>query len=82
MVVVGSRPLTVAEVVAVARDHAPVEVDPAVDRTMAASRAVVESAVSGGRVVYGVTTGFGALARTHIPPDQAVLVQQARRTRW
>ena len=77
MVVVGSRPLTVAEVVAVARDRAPVEVDPAVDGTMAASRAVVESAVTDGRVVYGVTTGFGALARTHIPPDQAVLVQQA-----
>ena len=77
MVVVGARPLTVAEVVAVARDREPVEVDPSVDTTMAASRAVVEAAVRDERVVYGVTTGFGALARTRIPPDQAVLVQQA-----
>jgi histidine ammonia-lyase len=34
------------------------------------SRAVVEEAVRSGRVVYGVTTGFGRLAETVVPPDR------------
>jgi histidine ammonia-lyase len=35
-----------------------------------ASRAVVERAVREGRVVYGITTGFGALAEVVIPPER------------
>ena len=34
------------------------------------SRAVVEDAVREGRIVYGVTTGFGRLAETSIPLDR------------
>jgi len=63
--------------VAVARHHAPVELAPGMHERMAASRRVVDQAVSEGRTVYGVTTGFGALATTHIPPDQAERVQYA-----
>ena len=77
MVVVGAHPLTVGEIVAVARRGEKVEVDPAVERAMARSREVVTAAVGEGRTVYGVTTGFGALARTRIPPADAVQVQQA-----
>ncbi len=44
---------------------------------MAPSLAVVRAAIDEGRTVYGVTTGFGALARHRISPDQAVRVQQA-----
>jgi len=35
-----------------------------------AARAVVERAVAENRVVYGLTTGFGALAEVVIPPDR------------
>jgi len=35
-----------------------------------ASRAIVDAAVAEGRVVYGLTTGFGALADVVIPPDR------------
>lgn len=34
-----------------------------------ASRAVVDEAVASGRIVYGITTGFGALADVVIPPE-------------
>lgn len=37
---------------------------------MLRSRAVVERAVAEGATVYGVTTGFGRLAETPIPPDR------------
>jgi histidine ammonia-lyase len=77
MVVLGSRPLSVAEVVAVARDGERVEVAGDLDAAMAPSRATVERAIADGRVVYGVTTGFGALAGTRIPPGQVDQVQYA-----
>jgi histidine ammonia-lyase len=35
-----------------------------------AARAVVERAIAEGQVVYGLTTGFGALAEMVIPPDR------------
>jgi histidine ammonia-lyase len=43
---------------------------------MSASRAVVERAVSEGRVVYGLTTGFGALAEVVVPVDRLAELQE------
>ena len=77
MVLLGPRPLRIEEVVAVARHGEQVELDPEIDQTMAPARAIVERAVAEGRTVYGVTTGFGALATTRIAPADAVRVQQA-----
>jgi histidine ammonia-lyase len=73
----GARPLSIAEVVAVARHGERVELDPGVEQSMAPALAVVERAVAEARTVYGVTTGFGALATTHIPPGDVIRVQQA-----
>lgn len=58
--------LSIEDVVAVAAGAARAELGPGVADRMAASRAVVTEAVEQGRVMYGVTTGFGALADTHI----------------
>ena len=77
MVVLGRAPLSVSEVIAVARGGEKVEVAVDLDAGMAASRAHVERAVAEGRTVYGVTTGFGALAMTRVPPEQAEQVQYA-----
>ena len=49
---------------------APVSLAPAARERMQASRRVVERAVDGDRVVYGVTTGFGRLADTVIPTNR------------
>jgi histidine ammonia-lyase len=62
--------LTLADVAAVAAGS---EVSFAIgprDR-VAAARRVVEDAVASGEVVYGVTTGFGALANVRIDPAKA-----------
>ncbi|WP_435737491.1 histidine ammonia-lyase [Cellulosimicrobium sp. PMB13] len=74
-VVVGERPLSVDDVVAVARHGAGVRVaDVALD-AMAASRAVVDALADDDRPHYGVSTGFGALARRHIPVERRAQLQ-------
>jgi histidine ammonia-lyase len=40
-----------------------------------AARAVVDQAVASGEVVYGVTTGFGALANVRVDPERASELQ-------
>jgi histidine ammonia-lyase len=40
-----------------------------------AARSVVEDAVDSGAVVYGVTTGFGALANVRVTPERAADLQ-------
>jgi histidine ammonia-lyase len=77
MVIVGRDPLSVADVVAVARGGERVEAAADLDLGMAAARAVVERAVDERRTVYGVTTGFGALASTRVPVEQVDQVQYA-----
>ncbi|HEX3928916.1 MAG TPA: aromatic amino acid lyase, partial [Gemmatimonadales bacterium] len=69
-------PLTLADVVHVARDGASVELAAAARERVAKSRAFIESIVADGRTVYGVTTGFGKLAHVRIAPAD---VQQLQR---
>ncbi len=67
-------PLTPDDVVAVARG-AEVAFDAGARAKVEASRAVVERMVAEGRTIYGVTTGFGALAGTRIDPERAAELQ-------
>ena len=76
-VVIDGQPLTPAQVVAVARSGAPVTVAADAAESMSASRRVVEAALESHQVVYGVTTGFGALADTVVPPEEAAALQHA-----
>src|SRR3954453_2394899 len=69
------EPLTLDDVERVARG-APVGLGDGARDRMRASRDVIERAVAGGDVVYGVTTGFGALADTRIEPSQAAALQR------
>ncbi|WP_402373902.1 histidine ammonia-lyase [Isoptericola rhizosphaerae] len=68
-------PLTVDDVVAVARHDTPVRVADRARATMAAGRAVIEDLAADDRPHYGVTTGFGALARRHVPASQRARLQ-------
>ena len=54
------RDLTIEDVARVARDGAPVELDPEARSRMAASRVVVERYLAEGLPAYGLTTGLGA----------------------
>jgi histidine ammonia-lyase len=70
-------PLTFADVVAVARQGARVELAAEAADAMRRSRARVEELAAGERPVYGISTGFGALAGTRIPPDRRSELQHA-----
>ena len=68
--------VSIADVVAVARRGAVVELtDAAIDR-MDAARSIVET-LAGGAPTYGVSTGFGALASVTIPPGRRADLQAA-----
>ena len=75
MIEIGARPLTLAEVAAVAREGASVGLAPGAHGRMAASRAVVERTLGGTRAVYGVNTGFGVLKDRVISADQVRQLQ-------
>jgi histidine ammonia-lyase len=74
-IVVDGGPLSVADVVAVASRQATVELGPGLPARMAPARQLVEEVVAEDRTVYGITTGFGALASTHIDPAKAARLQ-------
>ncbi|HEY6379349.1 MAG TPA: histidine ammonia-lyase, partial [Candidatus Dormibacteraeota bacterium] len=76
-VALGPEGLTVAEVVAVARHGAHVQLTPAAVAAMAASRAVVERLAAASEPAYGVSTGFGALATRHIDPRMRAQLQRS-----
>jgi histidine ammonia-lyase len=69
--------VTPADVLLVARGDARVEIDPATVEAMATSRAIVDNIEASGRPVYGVSTGFGALASTSIAPERRAELQHA-----
>jgi histidine ammonia-lyase len=67
--------LTLEQIERVARGGAMVELASEGRERIRRSRAVVERAVEEGRVVYGVTTGFGRLSEVAIPRDRIEQLQ-------
>ncbi len=76
-VVIGQEALGFADIVAVAREGARVELAPEARARMQRSRERVEALAEAERPVYGISTGFGALASTRIPPAARVTLQHA-----
>lgn len=74
---VGLHALDPDDVVRVARGGAPVAVDDEALAEVARSRAVVDALARDRAPHYGVSTGFGALATTHIPADRRVALQES-----
>lgn len=68
--------LTIPEFVSVARDRAIVEFSDEYCKRVEKSRQLIESWAAEGRIIYGVTTGFGALSTTVISPEQAAKLQK------
>jgi histidine ammonia-lyase len=66
--------LSLDDVVAVARGEDVAFGETARGR-VARARTVIDEALAQGRIIYGVTTGFGALADTRIDPSQAAALQ-------
>jgi histidine ammonia-lyase len=70
VVLLDGHSLTLDDVEDVARGRRRAALAPAARAAVAAARRVVDDAVSSGRVVYGVTTGFGNFADVVIPHDK------------
>jgi histidine ammonia-lyase len=76
-VIVGPGPLSFAEVVAVARGGAAVVLSEQAEAEITASRKVIEALADDSAPHYGVSTGFGALATRHIPPERRAQLQRS-----
>ena len=74
---VGVGPLAADDVVAVARHGVRVEVTADALATVAATRERIEALAASDVPVYGVSTGFGALATRHIPLELRTQLQQS-----
>jgi histidine ammonia-lyase len=69
MIFLDGSSLTLEALAAIADDGAQVALAPESARRIDASRAIVDRAASGTEPVYGINTGFGALAETAIQAD-------------
>jgi histidine ammonia-lyase len=76
-VIVGTGPLSFAEVVEVARAGAVVALAGEAEAEIAATRKVIETLADDSAPHYGVSTGFGALATRHIPPELRAQLQRS-----
>ena len=77
MIELSATGLEPAEVVAVAREDAEVELTGEARDAMTESAAIVERLASSAEPAYGVSTGFGSLATTPIPAERREELQQA-----
>ena len=76
-VTVGTGPLSIDDVVAVARHDARVELSAEAEAEIARSREVIEDLAHDTVAHYGVSTGFGALATRHIPTALRAQLQRS-----
>ncbi|WP_134740307.1 histidine ammonia-lyase [Nocardioides sp. 503] len=76
-VLVDVGPLSLEDVVAVARDGARVVLGDAAVAALARARDVVDRLASAPTPAYGISTGFGALATRHIPTELRAQLQRS-----
>ncbi|MEK6647891.1 MAG: histidine ammonia-lyase [Actinomycetota bacterium] len=69
--------VTFNDVIAVARQNAKVVISPEAIVAISASRKYIEDYAAGGIPVYGVSTGFGALASRHIDVKDRTQLQKS-----
>lgn len=75
-VVVGTSGTTAEDVIAVARGNARVELSAEAVEALGHARGIVDALAAKPEPVYGVSTGFGALASRHISPELRAQLQR------
>src|SRR5258706_5905190 len=68
--------LTLESLASFARSHEPLELDDATRARLAKGAESVRRIVNAGAPVYGINTGFGKLAQTHIADGELELLQK------
>ena len=75
-ITIDDRPLELADLLAVARHGARVELGPHSASGLEASGGLIDQWVRQGRAIYGVTTGFGAMSDVIISPSDTRQLQE------
>lgn len=75
MILLDGTTLSLAQLLAIADDFAPVGLAPEARARVAASRAVVDAKAAGNDAVYGINTGFGNFAETRIEKGDLASLQ-------
>lgn len=75
-IVIRGKDLTLEEVVSVAREYVEVEIHEEAWEKVRDSRKIVDEIVEEGRVVYGITTGFGSLCNVSISEEESSQLQE------
>lgn len=76
-VTITGNDLTLDELIKVAREKYVVEIAKEAGQKVIQSRAYVEKLIKDGKVVYGITTGFGKFSNIVITNDQVELLQES-----
>ena len=76
-VVINTTGMTFEDVLAIARHDAKVVIAPATIEAVALTRSRVDALASSPDPVYGISTGFGALANRHVTPEYRVQLQKS-----
>lgn len=69
--------LTLGDLRAIAREPVTISLAATSREAIQRSVATVKSLIDGGRVIYGINTGFGLLANTLIPDDELEHLQRS-----
>ena len=75
-IAVGSKRLTIDDVVAVARDSAKVELVPEAVERIARCRAMLEKKIAAREIMYGVNTGIGEFSEIVLNEEQVKQFQK------
>ena len=76
-VAIGVGPVSFDDLLSVARDGAPVRLTDDAIAAVERARGVIDELAAGATPVYGVSTGFGALATRHIPTEMRAQLQRS-----
>lgn len=72
---------TVADIAAIARNDAAVEIGPGVYDRLARARLILDQAAASAQQIYGLNTGLGANLKTSVTEDVCAFQQQLVRGR-
>lgn len=74
---ISTHGVSFSEIIAIARDNATVVISPAAKSAMQKSRDHVEGLAASETPVYGISTGFGALANRHVSQELRTQLQRS-----
>ena len=76
-ILLGNSGLSASEVIAIAREGATIKISDSAKTAIERARSVVDKLAASKEPVYGVSTGFGALARKYIDADLRAQLQRS-----